>query len=48
MLAEAINQAKSTEPKAVALALEGMHHDGDMGEVEMRKTDHQLIQPLYV
>jgi len=48
MLAAAINKAKSAEPKAVAYALEGMKHDGDMGEVEMRKADHQLIQPLYV
>ena len=48
MFAKAINQAKSAEPKAVAFALEGMRHDGDMGEVEMRRQDHQLIQPLYV
>jgi branched-chain amino acid transport system substrate-binding protein len=48
MFAKAILQAKSVEPKAVALALEGMRHDGELGEVEMRKADHQLIQPLYV
>ncbi len=48
MFAKAINQAKSTEPKAVAYALEGMKHEGDLGEVEMRKSDHQLIQPLYI
>ncbi|MEX2199078.1 MAG: branched-chain amino acid ABC transporter substrate-binding protein [Burkholderiales bacterium] len=48
MFAKAIVQAKSIEPKAVALALEGMRHDGELGEVEMRKSDHQLIQPLYV
>ena len=48
MFAKAILQAKSVEPKAVALALEGMRHDGELGEVEMRKSDHQLIQPLYV
>jgi len=48
MFAKAINQAKSADPKAVALALEGMRHDGELGEVEMRKQDHQLIQPLYV
>jgi branched-chain amino acid transport system substrate-binding protein len=48
MFAKAILQAKSIEPKAVALALEGMRHDGELGEVEMRKSDHQLIQPLYV
>jgi len=48
MFAKAIVQAKSVEPKAVALALEGMRHEGELGEVEMRKSDHQLIQPLYV
>jgi branched-chain amino acid transport system substrate-binding protein len=25
-----------------------MKYEGDLGEVEMRKSDHQLIQPLYV
>jgi branched-chain amino acid transport system substrate-binding protein len=48
MFARAIAQAKSAEPKAVALALEGMKYQADLGEVEMRKSDHQLIQPLYV
>ena len=48
MFAKAIEQAKSADPKAVALALEGMRHQGDLGEVEMRRSDHQLIQPLYV
>jgi branched-chain amino acid transport system substrate-binding protein len=48
MFAKAIAQAKSAEPKAVALALEGMKYQADLGEVEMRKSDHQLIQPLYV
>ena len=48
MLAKAIDQAKSADAKPVALALEGMRHQGDLGEVEMRKSDHQLIQPLYV
>ena len=48
MFAKAVNQAKSADPKAVALALEGMKHEGELGEVEMRKSDHQLIQPLYI
>jgi branched-chain amino acid transport system substrate-binding protein len=48
MFAKAIAQAKSDDPKAVALALEGMKYDADLGGVEMRKSDHQLIQPLYV
>ncbi len=48
MLANAIKQAKSTDPKAIALKLEGMKFESDTGEVEMRATDHQLIQPLYI
>jgi branched-chain amino acid transport system substrate-binding protein len=46
MLAKAIEQARSADPKKVALALEGMRFDGDAGEITMRKEDHQLIQPL--
>lgn len=48
MFAEAAKKAKSDEPKAVALAMEGMRFESDTGEVEMRKQDHQLIQPLYL
>ena len=48
MLAEAMKEAKSTDPMKVALKLEGMKFQGDMGEVEMRAADHQLIQPLYI
>ena len=48
MFADAVKKAKSIEPKAVAYALEGMRFEADTGEVEMRKQDHQLIQPLYL
>ncbi len=48
MLAKAINDAKSAEPKAVALSLEDMRYPADTGEVWMRRGDHQLIQPLYI
>jgi branched-chain amino acid transport system substrate-binding protein len=48
MLAEAIKLAKSVDPKAIALKLEGMKFQSDTGEVEMRASDHQLIQPLYI
>ncbi len=48
MVAEAMKRAKSTEPAAVAKALEGMKMQTELGEVEMRAADHQLIQPLYV
>ncbi|MCF8198604.1 MAG: branched-chain amino acid ABC transporter substrate-binding protein [Sulfuritalea sp.] len=48
MIAQAMNKAKSTDPKTVALALEDMRFDADNGEVWMRKSDHQLMQPLFL
>ena len=48
MLAEAAKKAKSDDPKQLAVAMEGMRFEADTGEVEMRKQDHQLIQPLYL
>lgn len=48
MLFQAIKQAKSTDPKKVAFALEGMTYKSPLGEVKMRKTDHQLEAPLYL
>ena len=49
MLAEAVNQAKSDDPKAIAPQLEGMKTEGfDGGEVTMRKDDHQLFQDMYI
>ncbi len=48
-LTAAMAKAKSTDPVKVAAALEGLSFNGNMnGEVEMRKTDHQLQQPLYI
>ena len=48
MLREAMRKAQSTDAKKVALALEGMTYKSPMGEVRMRKTDHQLEAPLYL
>jgi len=48
MVAKAMNTAKSTDPKTVALALEDMRFPVDTGEVWMRKSDHQAMQPLYI
>jgi branched-chain amino acid transport system substrate-binding protein len=48
MMAEAMKLAKSADPLAVARKLEGMKWMSDTGEVEMRATDHQLINPLYI
>ena len=48
LLAKAMKEAKSTDPKKVAAAMEGMKVQSLNGEVEMRKTDHQALQSLYV
>lgn len=47
-LGEAMAKAKSTDPVKVAAALEGLKFKSFNGEVEMRKTDHQLQQPLFM
>jgi branched-chain amino acid transport system substrate-binding protein len=47
-LGEAMSKAKSTDPVKVAAALEGIKFNNFNGEVEMRKTDHQLQQPLFM
>ena len=48
LLGEAFAKAKSTDPVKVAAVLEGMKTKSFNGEVEMRKTDHQLQQTLYL
>ncbi len=48
MLSRAMTQAGSTEPLKVARAMEGMKMDGPFGPIEMRKVDHQMIQPLFI
>ncbi|MDP1902069.1 MAG: branched-chain amino acid ABC transporter substrate-binding protein [Rubrivivax sp.] len=47
-LGAAMAKAKSIDPVKVALALEGLKFQSVNGELEMRKTDHQLQQPLYI
>ena len=47
-LGAAMAKAKSTDPLKVAAAMEGLKVTSFNGEVEMRKTDHQLQQPLYM
>jgi branched-chain amino acid transport system substrate-binding protein len=45
----AMAQTKTTDPVKVAQALEGLKWKSAFGgEVEMRKSDHQLQQPLYI
>ena len=48
MLAQAIKQAKSTDPVKVAFAMEGAKFQSLNGGVMMNKVDHQLQQPLYI
>ena len=48
MLSEAMAKAKSTDPVKVAAAMSGIKFQGIAGEVEMRKTDHQMQQPVFI
>lgn len=48
MVAAAIDKAKSTQPVKIALALEGMTYPSIIGDVTMRKEDHQLLLPQTV
>lgn len=48
MLVAAMEKARSADPYQVALALEGMHWQNGFHQAQMRKSDHQLQQPLYV
>jgi branched-chain amino acid transport system substrate-binding protein len=48
MLSAAMAKAKSTDPVKVAAALEGLTVKSHSGDVQMRATDHQLQQSLYI
>ena len=48
MLDHAFAKAKTTDPVKVAATMEGMKFQNYNGDVEMRKTDHQLQQGLYI
>ncbi len=48
LLSEAMAKAKSTDPKQVAFAMEGLSFKSFNGEVQMRATDHQMQQPLHM
>ncbi len=45
-LGNAMAQAKSSDPVKVAAVMSGMKFKNWNGDVELRKTDHQLQQPL--
>ena len=48
LLGEAMAKAKSTDPVKVAAAMDGLKFKGFNGESEMRKSDHQMQQGLYI
>lgn len=48
MLAKAAKEANSSEALKIANALKGMKFTSLNGEVEMRVSDHQIQQPLYI
>ena len=48
MMGEAMAKAKSTDPVKVAAAMEGIKFNGFNGEAEMRKSDHQMQQALFI
>lgn len=47
-LVEGFVKAKSTDPVKVAAAMEGMKFKSFNGDIELRKTDHQAQQGLYI
>lgn len=48
LMSAAIAKAKSTNPVKVAAVLEGLSVKSFAGEVQMRKSDHQLQQSMFV
>ena len=48
MLSKAIKQTGTADPVKVAFAMEGMTVKSLNGDVEMRKSDHQAQQPIYI
>ena len=47
-LGDAMAKSKSTDPVKVAAALEGLEFKSFNGELQLRKTDHQIQQPLFL
>ena len=48
MLSKAFKDNNSVDPVKAAFAMEGMKVKSLNGEVEMRKSDHQAQQPIYI
>lgn len=47
-LVAGIEKAKSTDPLKVANAMEGLTWEGNMGQVTLRRDDHQLQLPMVI
>ncbi|MGY8903912.1 MAG: branched-chain amino acid ABC transporter substrate-binding protein [Burkholderiales bacterium] len=48
LLTEAAAKAKSTDPMKVAAAMEGLSFKGFNGDSQIRKSDHQMQQGLFI
>lgn len=48
LLAQGVRKARSTDPKQIASALEGISYKSILGDVSVRKEDHQFMAPQYV
>ncbi len=48
MLSDGMAKSKSTDPVKVAAAIDGLHFKGFNGDSEMRKSDHQMQQGLWI
>jgi branched-chain amino acid transport system substrate-binding protein len=48
MLGQGIKTAGTIDPVKVAFAMEGLKIKGLNGDIEMRASDHQIQQPLYI
>jgi branched-chain amino acid transport system substrate-binding protein len=48
LLSAGMAAAKSVDPVKVAQAMSGLKFTGFNGELEMRKLDHQLQQPMFI
>jgi branched-chain amino acid transport system substrate-binding protein len=48
MLKLAVEKSNSIDPLSVALALDGLVYQSPIGSITMRKSDHQVVEPVYV
>ena len=48
MLNISIKKSDFLNSKEIALNLENINYDGGLGNVKMRKDDHQLLIPIFI